>query len=281
MATGGPDIIIFTDLDATLLDHVSYEWRDAEPALKLCKRLEIPVIVVSSKTRAEIDMIRRDMGLSHPYITENGGAVYFPVGGFEIPPAGAERVNGCWRWSLGVPYHRICEALKVIREELGWRLKGFSEMSLEEISRLTGLNPDVSRLASQREYDEPFVNMDEGEIDLDVLKSAAERRGLEVTVGGRFYHLQGNIGKGEAVARLIGWYEGFSCPLTTVALGDSPNDFGMLARVDYPVLVRSLHEYPELKREIPRLRMTEKMGPKGWNMAVLELIGRKRKGGES
>jgi mannosyl-3-phosphoglycerate phosphatase len=221
------------------------------------------------------------MGLSYPYISENGGGIYFPVEGLEVPPEGTERLGGCWCWSLGVPYDRVCEEFKGIRDELGWHLKGFSEMSLEEISRLTGLPPDAARLAARREYDEPFVGMEGGEIDQEILKSAAERRGLEVTIGGRFYHLQGNIDKGRAVERLIAWYRASSAPLITMALGDSPNDFGMLKQVDHPVLVRSLREYTGLEAEIPGLRITEDMGPKGWNRAVLELIGKREKRGVS
>lgn len=45
--------ILFTDLDGTLLDHESYEWKEAKPALDLCKERRVPIILVSSKTRAE------------------------------------------------------------------------------------------------------------------------------------------------------------------------------------------------------------------------------------
>jgi len=39
-------IVIFTDLDGTLLDHDSYSWEEAVPALERCKGLRVPVILV-------------------------------------------------------------------------------------------------------------------------------------------------------------------------------------------------------------------------------------------
>ncbi|RLI93151.1 MAG: hypothetical protein DRO95_00515, partial [Candidatus Altiarchaeales archaeon] len=45
--------IIFTDLDGTLIDE-EYSYRDAEDALSIIKKREIPLILCTSKTRAEI-----------------------------------------------------------------------------------------------------------------------------------------------------------------------------------------------------------------------------------
>ena len=39
------------------------------------------------------------------------------------------------------------------------------------------------------------------------LQSAAETRGLNVTLGGRFFHLHGKNDKGAAVKKLISWYK--------------------------------------------------------------------------
>ncbi|MFH1490792.1 MAG: HAD-IIB family hydrolase, partial [Pseudomonadota bacterium] len=78
--------MIFTDLDGTLLDHETYEWKEAEPALNRCKLLRIPLILVSSKTRAEINVIRNELGLTAPFISENGGGIFFPPEETHEPP---------------------------------------------------------------------------------------------------------------------------------------------------------------------------------------------------
>jgi mannosyl-3-phosphoglycerate phosphatase len=275
--------LIFTDLDGTLLDHDTYGWQEAEPALALCRRTPVPVILVSSKTRAELDLLRVQLGLSSPFISENGGGIFFPEEETSKPPRLAVRDKGFWKWSLGPPYEHLVEALGAIREELGWKIRGFSEMSSHEISQLTGLDLENSRLAAMREFDEPFVVAEPEIVDTETLNAAANARGLRITTGGRFHHLQGKNDKGEAVKKLIAWYQDQqpSSSLTTVALGDSPNDFTMLQQVDHPILVQSYRSYPELVHKIPGLTITRETGPRGWNEAVLEILSRSPKGGES
>ena len=272
-AQGSPFFLIFTDLDGTLLDHVTYEWKEALPALNRCKESHIPVILVSSKTRAEIDLLRRKLSLTAPFISENGGGIFFPGKTFEEPPQGASFDKGLWRWSLGLPYGQLVKGIREIREELGWSIKGFSDMSADEISRLTGLDEETSKLAAQREYDEPFIILEGQLLDEDVLIEAAGRRGLTVTRGGRFYHLHGDNDKGRSMAKIISWYKRFHGEVITIVLGDSLNDFPMLKLADYPIVVRGKRDFSKLKKLIPRLTITREMGPKGWNSAVLGILG--------
>jgi mannosyl-3-phosphoglycerate phosphatase len=271
-AQSSPFIVIFTDLDGTLLDHNSYGWEKAEPALRLCRESRIPLILVSSKTRAEIRALQQELGLSSPFVSENGGGVFFPKEGKHPHPSDAVLSRGVWKWSIGPAYDFLVRALAEIRDEQGWKIRGFSEMTPEEISSMTGLDLASARLASQREYDEPFIWMEEGIHNMDTLRHAASQKGLRITRGGRFYHLHGKGDKGEAMGRLVAWYRTYHPSLLTIALGDSPVDFSMLKRADYPVLIRSSNQYPELKKAIPRLRVTQEPGPKGWNAAVLGIL---------
>ena len=226
------------------------------------------------------------------------GGVFFPRETFNEAPAGsfpsetqglealkntaacpAPASEGLWQWSLGVPYAHLIRALSDIRKSLSLSVKGFSDMDVDEISRLTGLSAKAARLAAMREYDEPFIF--EGEIpsDLRPLYESAGGRGLMIVSGGRFYHLLGNNHKGDAMARIESWYnmqyyvDGHG-RIPTVALGDSPNDFPMLMRADFPVLIRSDHDFSDLKIKIPNLKTTEYPGPKGWNKAVLNILSK-------
>ena len=153
-------------------------------------------------------------------------------------------------------------------------MKGFADMDIVEISRLTGLDKDGARLAAMREYDEPFIIEGEEPTDLAPLKRAAEKRGLSITSGGRFYHLQGKNDKGKGMELVTAWYKECHKEVLAIALGDSPNDFGMLDRADFPVLIRSRRSFTDLKKRIPRLRITDDIGPKGWNSAVLSILNR-------
>jgi mannosyl-3-phosphoglycerate phosphatase len=274
-----PFIVIFTDLDGTLLDHDTYEWEAATPALDLCKHDGIPLIPVSSKTRAEVEVFQQKLGIVAPFISENGGGIYFPKDSYPERPEGAVSEENLWKWSLGPSYGVLVEALKEIRDELGWGILGFSEMTLKEISNYTGLDRETSHLAALREYDEPFIIDEPVEKDVTALEKAAERKGFQITGGGRFYHIHGKKDKGEAVKRLILWYKRSQPRLISIALGDSPTDFSMLEQVDYPVLIRSSVHFPGLKDRIPGLKVTDEMGPVGWSSAVLDISGQIISGG--
>lgn len=287
-----PFFLVFTDLDGTLLDHNTYGWEEAIPALELCRTRGVPVILVSSKTRPEMALLRRRLSISAPFISENGGGVFFLKETFNDPPSASSPADipgfslenstrfsawgekGLWKLSLGVSYPRLIKAFQEIRNVLGWNMKGFSDMGVEEISRLTGLDKEGARLATMREYDEPFMIEGQEPTDLAPLIRAAEKRGLLITSGGRFYHLQGKNDKGKGMELITEWYKEYHKEILTVALGDSPNDFGMLERADFPVLIRSRRRFPDLKKGIPKLRITDDTGPKGWNSAVMNILSR-------
>lgn len=273
MGSVTPFLAIFTDLDGTLLDHDTYEWDAAKPALERCKVMDIPVNLVSSKTRGEIERIRAAMANSDPFISENGGGIFFPDEKSYKRPNGTVFASGMWRWSLGQPYTFLVRSLREIRQELGWNIRGFSDMTVEEISHITGLDLETSRLASKRDYDEPFLLPEDGrEYSFDSLCESASRRGLGISVGGRFFHLHGKNNKGNAVRTLISWYRANHAGLITAALGDSPNDYPMLEVVDVPILVRSVDASEKRQVSLRNLRTTRDKGPEGWNRAVLDLL---------
>ncbi|MBW1801079.1 MAG: HAD-IIB family hydrolase [Deltaproteobacteria bacterium] len=278
MSNDGPFIVIFSDLDGTLLDHDSYQWEDARPAIEKCIALRVPVILVSSKTRAEMDVLRREMALSDPFISENGGGIFFPEKETRKPPSGTILASHCWQWTLGCPYESLVQCLRDIRNELGWKLRGFSDMDVREIRERTGLDLHSAMRASKRDFDEPFfIDQKQGK-SLEALHAAAGRRGLRITEGGRFFHLHGRNDKGDAVDKITDWYKGIYPSIYSVALGDSPNDWSMLKRVDLPILIRSSRDFSDIRETIPKLTVSRKKGPQGWNEAVLEVLEMKHQG---
>ncbi len=274
--TESPFFVIFTDLDGTLLDHDTYQWESASPALELCRARGFPVVLVSSKTRAEMEPLRKRMGIRDPFISENGGAVFFSNAGVAPLSESAGLVAGpdknLQQLSLGVPYSVLVKALREIRAETGLAIRGFSQMNIDEICALTGLGPKDAGLAAMREFDEPFVISGERSFDMEEVVKAATGKGLNVSRGGRFYHLQGGNDKGKAMDLLLSWYRQSHEGVSSIALGDSPNDFPMLERADFPILVRSPDDIAMLKTKIPRLILTRETGPKGWNSAILDIL---------
>ena len=77
--------VVFSDLDGTLLDESSYSFKDALPAVRLLQLRAIPLVLCSSKTRAEIEPCRLSLHNRHPFISENGGGIFIPPGYFSAP----------------------------------------------------------------------------------------------------------------------------------------------------------------------------------------------------
>ncbi|RLB68721.1 MAG: mannosyl-3-phosphoglycerate phosphatase, partial [Deltaproteobacteria bacterium] len=68
-------LVIFTDLDGTLLDRDSYSWQPARNALERCRQCRVPVVAATSKTLAETEVVSREIGLDPRFIFENGGGI--------------------------------------------------------------------------------------------------------------------------------------------------------------------------------------------------------------
>ena len=139
------------------------------------------------------------MSISTPFVSENGGGIFFRANDSLAHPPEALFDKGLWKLSLGVSYSRLVEALKEISLEAGINLRGFSDMTLEEICRLTALEKMDAERAAQREFDEPFIVIGEDEHSLEKIERAAQKRQLTVTRGGRFFHLQGKNDKAVAI----------------------------------------------------------------------------------
>ena len=195
-------IVIVTDLDGTLLDSKTYSFEEARPAIEQIKKDHIPLVLCSSKTRAEMEAWRDRLENRHPFIVENGGGIFIPEGYFPFPVEGETR-KGYRVVSLGMPYARVREQFIRLRDELRIPVTGFGDMTPAEIAALTGLSLDDAVLAKQREYGEPFVFP--GAADERMLQ-AIEASGLRWTQG-RVFHLMGNHDKGKAVALLRTLFE--------------------------------------------------------------------------
>ncbi len=272
------DTIFFSDLDGTLLDHDSYSWAAAQEALDELERRRLPLVLVSSKTRAEIEVLRRKLGNGHPFVSENGGGIFFPRGYF--PKKVDDAVSASHQYlciALARPYAEVTALLDEAAEESGVSLVGFRQMSAREVAQNTGLAVREAELARQREFDEPFFFIGSEEAQ-PRFREAAARRGLTLECGGRFWHAFAGSDKGRAVERLMQLYRSAlrgASRVRAVALGDSANDLSMLKAASVAVVIPKpggTHDEALLER-LPRAVRAPAPGPQGWNAAVLELLG--------
>lgn len=258
-------ITIFTDLDGTLLDHDTYSWTDARPAMDRLKQLSIPLIAVSSKTLAELEYIQQDSGLFDGLIAENGGVIALKGNVEQYGPA-PEKVD---------------RAREEIKAAVTVPVDSFRTVSPEVIAAQTGLPLEDAIRARQRYCSDPLIWQPAAK-DIALARKIAEKHGLTLVKGGRFHTLCGQSSKGQAMRRMlerlsVTWLKDDGAKprprFTTIALGDSPNDIPMLAEADYAVQIPS----KKGKRTLPlldhsNLRIAPQPGPAGWNDAVNDLL---------
>jgi len=264
-------ILIFTDLDGTLLNHEDYSCEGALPSLGKIKQAGIPLILTTSKTRIETELLQKEIGIDDPFIVENGAAIYFPPKYTKYfledadhePPFQIMQII-----QLGISYDRIRAFIEEIRNQVD--IRGFGDMSAQEISDMTGLTLRRAEFAKAREYTEPFIMAQDQ--DVYMLQGLAVERGIKITKGGRFHHMIGvNQDKGEAVKMVRDIFDRkHGEKHLTIGLGDSINDVPMLNNVDMPVLI----PHPErgyLEASFPGLIRAGEPGSKGWN-DVMEML---------
>jgi mannosyl-3-phosphoglycerate phosphatase len=258
-------IVIFTDLDGTLLDHDTYSWTAARPALDRLKQLSIPLIAVSSKTLAELEHINQTSGLFDGLIAENGGVIAL---------GGTLEHHGPTTELLDRTREKIKAAITV-------KLDSFRTSPPEVIAAETGLPLEDAIRAGQRHCSDPLI-WHPGRKDITVARAIAEKANLDLVKGGRFHTLCGQSTKGLAMRRMVEQLSltkpnsRLNIPgqhYTTIALGDSPNDISMLAEADYAIQIPSKHAKRILPLlEHPNLRIAPQPGPAGWNGAVNEIL---------
>lgn len=262
--------LIVTDLDGTLLEGSTYAWEDARAALELLRRTNVPLVLCTSKTRAETRFWRRRLDNRDPFIVENGGAVLIPRGYFPFPVEASDHGAQYDALVLGSPYPELTGALRRASANSGCRVRGFAGMSAAEVARECQMPIEQAELARQRECDEPFLILDPDRT-ADLL-AAIDREGMRHTRGGRFYHILGNNDKAVAMRLLVGLYRRTGEDVETIGLGDGLNDASFLNAVDIPILIRS-PRLEQLQAAVPRGVATERAGPQGWNDAILSYWG--------
>jgi mannosyl-3-phosphoglycerate phosphatase len=257
--------IVFSDLDGTLLDPDTYSCGPAEAGVRALRQLGHPLVLCSSKTRAELEFWRERLENNAPFIVENGGAIYIPRNYFPFPIDGARRRGSYDVIEFGTPYAELVRSLQSASVLSRCRTFGFHEMSVAQICLRTSLPVRHAEMAKKREYDEPFEILGSS---AHRLLSAIRSLGKTCKQGDRFYHLTGRNDKAHAVQRLTGLYARAYGDVSVMGIGNTPSDTRFLAAVQEPVIVRSPFA-SAMAKLIPRSFITMSPGPAGWNEAIL------------
>ena len=263
--------IIFSDMDGTFLDHNTYSYSKAMPAIKKIRRNKVPLIFCSSRVSHEMGHYYRKIKMAHPFISENGAAICIPKNYFKFSFK-ADIIKGHYKViQFGTSYHRLREVLVKIKKETGYKIKGFGDLTLKELSENANISIKKVRLAKQREFTEPFI-LYKGSIEK--IKKLITKNKLHYTKGGRYHYIMGKNDKGKAVNALKKLFRKKYGNIATIGIGDGLNDLPMLKNVDYGYQVKNHKgQYSFKHKDIIRIN---KIGPEGFNHAVLRHLSGKQ-----
>ena len=264
--------LVFSDLDGSLLDHDSYRYDAALPQVQALEQAGVPLVLVSSKTRAEILALRVELDNVHPFIVHNGAAVFIPRHYFPEQPADTEVRDEFWVWAMAPPRERWLSLLRNLAPEFPDAFESFDSAGVDGIVAMTGLSADAAERAGQREYSEPvrwLASLEEQHRFIERLQAA----GATVTPGGRFLSVAGPADKGSALQWLRSCYQrAGNGEVEDLAIGDGPNDRPMLEVAGTALLVRSpVHDFPTLARTDNVIR-SQGLGPSGWAEGVSQWL---------
>jgi predicted mannosyl-3-phosphoglycerate phosphatase (HAD superfamily) len=125
----------------------------------------IPAVWLTSRSRLQFDEPRRKHGHTHPFIAEDGCAVYLPEDYFHLRPASdTSRTNKSATLRLGrftcIPVAEAlpaaAEGLQSLSQDTGVPVVTLRSLSPRELAQNTGLPQKDAELARQRDFDDIF-----------------------------------------------------------------------------------------------------------------------------
>ena len=255
-------IWVVTDVDGTLMDH-TYDLSPAKETIKLLQELSIPVILCTSKTEAEVAVIRKELNLNDPYIVENGAAIY---------GESLTKVKG--KIILGEKYEILEKILMRISKEIDFDLRPLNNLSDKEATELTGLKGYSLELMRARYWSMPFLNPP---VSVEEKLNICCKKFNVVTFrGNRMSHMLSiNSNKGIAINALKKYVN--KTNIKIIGLGDSPNDLPLLLSADFKIIIPGPNG-PNLKLlnqlEDHKFILANEPNGYGWRNEINKLINK-------
>jgi mannosyl-3-phosphoglycerate phosphatase len=268
-------LVVVTDVEDSLLDSDAPALPEERAALDFLAAHGVPLIINSSRTRAEIERLHERLQLLTPFISEHGSALFLPPGCLPTIPERAARTVSGHVIEFGRPYHEVADAVRVTARELGVQIIGFADLTIEDAAGELGVTDVEAQLAKLREYTELIRIPDEGDSRRSHVFNALRRRGLRCWPTGRHHLVTATRNRADSLLTLKAlWRDAWGEP-RILGIGNSEDDITWLKHADVAVIVPNDRTgiEPRIMAKLPTAQVTPRTGRHGWSDAVLEYVG--------
>ena len=248
-------IIIFTDLDGSLLNKDTFKFDEIEDYFRELVSKDIKIIPNTSKTEAELLDFNNLYKLNLSFIAENGSSIH----GLNLIHANLPE-----KISLSRPTNQIYEIYNEnISSDLKKKITFISKLNIKEQQEIFGLPLDKIELALKRNNSLP-IQFNGNAIEKNEFIKIMKNAGLTVQTGGRVINICDNVNKAKAMFKTLELIKKeIDDEIVTIGVGDNQNDIDMLRQSNYACLVKN-DNFDSSLINIDKLIKSNEPSPNGW-----------------
>lgn len=264
--------IIFTGLDGMLLPSEEFDGDRVAAIVKDLQQKNIPLIPVTSHTRAEVEVLIEKIGLNDPIVVEHGSGIFIPQDNNNFKTAETEVLDSYYLHQLGCTYTEARAALKAVQEEISKILRGFGDLDEANIQAMMGgISSVAARRAKSREFSEYFLTP--SRLEIGKLQEVAEEYGFKIVPGNKLSLVMGSGGN---PATAVNWLKNNyrsnnSDSVVTVGIGTIPQDLSLLDAVDLAIVVPTSVGI-DLRVADKNWQTVSSTGTEGWQQAIAKIF---------
>jgi predicted mannosyl-3-phosphoglycerate phosphatase (HAD superfamily) len=148
----------------------------------------IPAVWLTSRSRLQFDEARRKHAHTHPFIAEDGCAVFLPEDYFHLRPASdatsakkaaTVRLGRFTCLPIAQALPAAAEALQTLSQDTGVPIVTLRSLSPRELVQNTGLPQKEAELVRQRDFDDIFFFAGASDEEIDSFLAAGRPLGLQ------------------------------------------------------------------------------------------------------
>ena len=252
-------IIIFTDLDGSLLDKDTFEFHEIEDYFRELVSKGIKIIPNSSKTKAELLDFNKQYNLNLSFIAENGSSIH-----------GLNLIHENLPNNIFLS-RTVDEIYKIYNQNVTDNLKEkvtfILNLKSNEQQEIFGLSLEKMKLAIKRDHSIP-IQFNGIESEKNEFIKIMKNSGLTIQTGGRIMNVCDNVNKSIAMSEAIRLMrKELGNEIITIGVGDNENDIEMIKMTDYPCLVKN-ENFDSSLINIDNLIKSDEPSPKGWSDVI-------------